>query len=172
MIYARNTLKDQFSSLTGVGNVVMGGYVDPNLRVWIDAKKMYGLDLISQDLIAAIQAEQIEQPAGRIENSQKEFNIRVLGEANSPLDFGKIRINNRGGGPNYNPIALNRVAKVEEGISDQKKGPAVRLTLNAFLFTNEKTSVVRHGRRRPIRRRRRIHHRRRRRRAADAPGPR
>src|SRR5580700_8136490 len=41
MIYARNTLKDQLSSIAGVGNVVLGGYVDPNLRVWIDEKKLY-----------------------------------------------------------------------------------------------------------------------------------
>ncbi|MDB5037093.1 MAG: acriflavin resistance protein, partial [Bacteriovoracaceae bacterium] len=30
MIYARNTLKDQLSSISGVGDITLGGYVDPN----------------------------------------------------------------------------------------------------------------------------------------------
>lgn len=131
MIYSRNTLKDQLSSISGVGDVILGGYVDPNLRVWIDSKKMYKYDLISQDVLSAIQAEQIEQPAGRIENPMREFNIRVLGEADTPEDFGKIRINNRGGGPNYNPIAVNKVSRIEEDISD----------LRAISRYNGKTAV-------------------------------
>ena len=118
MTYARNTLKDQLSSLLGVGNITLGGYVDPNLRVWIDKQKLYHFDLTSSDILSTIQSEQIEQPAGRIENSTKEFNVRVLGEAKSPEDFGKIKIGTRGGGPNYNPIPLKTIARIEEGTSD------------------------------------------------------
>jgi HAE1 family hydrophobic/amphiphilic exporter-1 len=120
MIYARNTLKDQFSTLSGVGNVVLGGYVDPNLRVWLDMKKMAHYQLTSQDILSAIQSEQIEQPAGRIETPVNELNIRVLGETNSTTDFGKIRINTRGGAPNYFPMPINAVSRIEEGISDQR----------------------------------------------------
>jgi HAE1 family hydrophobic/amphiphilic exporter-1 len=131
MIYARNTLKDQFSTLSGVGSVVFGGYVDPNLRVWLSLKKLNGYQLTATDVITAIQNEQMEVPAGRIENEKKEFNIRLLGEAGVPTDFGKIRISQRGGGPNYNPIFLNQVAKVEEGVAD----------LRAISRFNGKTTV-------------------------------
>lgn len=118
MMYARNTLKDQLSTLAGVGNVTLAGYVDPNLRVWIDSKKMYSYDLTSTDIWNAIQAEQIEQPAGRIEAATNEMNVRVLGETKSADEFGKIRINARGGSANYKPIALSSVARIEEGLSD------------------------------------------------------
>ncbi len=118
MIYARNTLKNQFSTLDGVGSVVLAGYVDPNLRVWIDRSKLNSYELTSTDVVSAIQTEQTEQPAGRIEAPTNEMNVRVLGEANSPVDFSKIRINSRGGATNYNPMSLDKVAKVEEGISD------------------------------------------------------
>jgi hydrophobe/amphiphile efflux-1 (HAE1) family protein len=131
MIYARNTLKDQLSTIAGVGDITLGGYVDPNLRVWIDPKKMYKYALTSSDITSAIQAEQIEQPAGRIEAPLNELNIRVLGEAHSPQDFGKIRINNRGGAANYLPIPLDDVARTEEGISD----------LRAISRYNGKTAV-------------------------------
>lgn len=131
MNYARNTLKDQFSSLNGVGDVILGGYVDPNLRVWIKPKKLYHYSLTSSDIVSAIQAEQIEQPAGRIENLKKEYNVRVLGEASSTQEFSKIMINSRGGAPNFQPIPLSKVTSVEEGISD----------LRALSRYNGKTAV-------------------------------
>ena len=118
MMYARNTLKDQFSTIEGVGSVTLAGYVDPNLRVWLDAKKMYPLELNSLDIWTAIQNEQTEQPAGRIEAPQKELNVRVLGETKSPVDFSNIRIESRGGAINYKPTKINQVATVSEGLSD------------------------------------------------------
>ena len=120
MMYARNTLKDQLSTIQGVGDITLGGYVDPNLRVWIDSKKLRKYDLTSQDIWSSIQSEQIEQPAGRIEAQKTEMNIRVLGETKSIPDFGRIRINTRGGAPNYNPIPISAVTHVEEGISDMR----------------------------------------------------
>ena len=40
MIYARNYLFDVFGTVPGVGNIAMGGYVDPALRVWADLNKL------------------------------------------------------------------------------------------------------------------------------------
>ena len=80
MMYARNTLKNQLSTLDGVGTVELAGYVDSNLRVWVDREKLYGYELMAGDVTNAIQTEQTEQPAGRIEAPKTELNIRVLGE--------------------------------------------------------------------------------------------
>ena len=118
MSYARNVLKNNFSTISGVGSVSFAGYVDPNLRVWLDPKKLKQYSLTSEDVTSAIMAEQIEQPAGRIENEKKETNIRMLGEAKTPEEFAKIQINNRGGVPNYRPISLGDVTRIEEGLAD------------------------------------------------------
>ena len=118
MMYARNTLKDQLSIISGVGNIILGGYIDTNLRVWLDRKKLDHYDLSASDVTTAIQSEQVEQPAGRLENPKQEFNIRVLGEASTPAAFGKIRINSRSGGPSYLPLTVGDVSRVEEDVAD------------------------------------------------------
>ena len=56
MMYARNFLLDQFAVLPGVGNVVMGGYVDPALNVWVDMHKLDKLELTSDELLSSITA--------------------------------------------------------------------------------------------------------------------
>lgn len=118
MLYARNILKDRFSTVAGVGTIQFAGFVEPNLRVYLSASKLRDADLTADDVTAAIASEQLELPAGRVENPSKEFNVRLLGEAETPEDFGKIRILTRAGAPNYRPLNIGAVSRIEEGLAD------------------------------------------------------
>jgi multidrug efflux pump subunit AcrB len=122
MIYARNYLYDQFATIPGVGNVALGGYVDPALRVWVDQNKMDYFNMTSDDLLTSVTAEHIERPEGRMEGNGHEWNIRVLGEATSPTEFGNLMLESRANqGPNYHLTRLSDVSALEEGIQDVRK---------------------------------------------------
>lgn len=122
MIYARNTLFNQFATVKGVGDIAMGGYVDPALRVWVDNNKLRQYELTSADVLNAVLSEQIEVPAGRIESQHKEYNVRLRGEAATAKDFGQIGINRRiAGKVSHRLIPLNRVAVIEEGTVDVRR---------------------------------------------------
>ena len=143
MDYAQNTLRDKFQTISGVGEVVMGGSLERNLRVWIDAEKLEELQLTVDDVVAAIQKEHAEIPAGRIETGEQEFNVRAMGEAASVEEFEKIIISRRGGQPVYKPITLKDVARVEDGLADQRRiarimgKPAVGLGIKKQRGANE-----------------------------------
>lgn len=122
MIFARNYLYNQFGTVEGVADIALGGYVDPALRVWLSQDKMKKMELTADDVVQAITNEHIELPAGRIENAQHEFNVRIMGEATTPQDFAKIMINNRSGlGPSYKSPQLRDVSVVEEGTADIRR---------------------------------------------------
>ncbi len=121
MAYVRDQLKDKFTTVPGVGEVFMGGYIDPNLRVWVSSKDLDRYSLSVNDVTATIKNEHSELPAGRIESDRKELNVRTLGEAKSVEEFGNLVINARGGQPNYKPIYLKQVAKIEEGLADIRR---------------------------------------------------
>jgi len=122
MMYARDFLYDQFGVVPGVGNIALGGYVDPELRVWADLNKMEHLNITADDILSAIRTEQLETPAGMLVNHEKEYNVRLLGETNNPADFSKITIQTRAQqGPNYRPTMLSQIATVEEGVADVRK---------------------------------------------------
>ena len=122
MIFARNYLYDQFGTVPGVGDIALGGYVDPALRVWTHLDSLKKYNLTSDDVLQAIQREHVDIPAGRIENNEHEFNIRIMGEAQNPVDFGKILISNRSVlGPNYKALQLNKIAEIEEGTIDIRR---------------------------------------------------
>ncbi len=121
MEYVEQHLRDRFTTIDGVGEVLLGGYVDPNLRVWLDVKKLNAYELTIQDIKAAIAAGHTEVPAGRIETVASEQNVRVMGEARTPEDFGNIPITLRGGKPVYVPIYLKDVARIEDGLDDIRR---------------------------------------------------
>lgn len=121
MTYVQDHLKDQFATISGVGDIFLGGFVDRNLRIWIDADKLEAYQLTVQDIIDAVQAEHGELPAGRIETSDKEFNVRVMGEASTAKEFENLLIPRRAGQPIFRPIYLKEVASIEDGLADIRR---------------------------------------------------
>ena len=121
MEYVQDHLKDQFQTINGVGEIFLGGFLERNLRVWIDAEKLAAYQLTVEDVIGAIQREHAEVPAGRIETGTQELNVRSMGEASSVEEFGTLIITRRAGQPVYRPIYLKDVAVVEDGLADIRR---------------------------------------------------
>ena len=121
MTYVRDHVIDQFTTIDGVGNVFMGGYIPPMLRVWLDDKKMSQYSLTTEDIINTFQTEHLEPPAGKITTGTKEFSVRTLGEVLTPDDFENLIIPSRGGRPNYSTIRLKQVADIEDGLMDIRR---------------------------------------------------
>jgi hydrophobe/amphiphile efflux-1 (HAE1) family protein len=115
--YVRNVLKDQFQTLPGVGEVFLGGYLERNVRVWLDARRMEAFDLTAEDVTAAIQRQHIEVPAGRIETADREMNVRAEGEAPDVASFARLVVAVRDGAP----VRLQDIAIVEDGQEDRRR---------------------------------------------------
>jgi hydrophobe/amphiphile efflux-1 (HAE1) family protein len=121
MAYVREHVKDRFTTIEGVGEIILGGFIDPNLRVTLSAKELRRHELTIADVVAAIQNEHSELPAGRIETKNQEINVRTMGEAANARDFSQLSINRRGGAPNFVATRLGDVATVEEGLADVRR---------------------------------------------------
>ena len=121
MAYIQDHLKDRFTTINGVGEIFLGGFLDRNLRIWLDRDKLAAYQLTVQDITNAVKEEHQEIPAGRIETNDKEFNLRVMGEALSPEEFGNILIPMRGSQPIYKPLYLKDVATIEDGLADVRR---------------------------------------------------
>ncbi|MBF0569851.1 MAG: efflux RND transporter permease subunit [Candidatus Omnitrophica bacterium] len=121
MEYVQSHLQDKFSSLSGVGEVMLGGYVDPNLRVWVDVNKLNAYELTVDDVVSAIGEGHVELPAGRVETKIQEQDVRMMGEARNPEEFGDILITKRATVPIYRPIYMKDVATIEDGLADIRR---------------------------------------------------
>jgi hydrophobe/amphiphile efflux-1 (HAE1) family protein len=121
MLLVRNRIQDHFTTVSGVSEVMLGGYVDPSLNVNLDLDRMRRLELSAGDIVNTIRTEHLELPAGRIETATQLTNLRVMGEAENVEEFRNLVIKRRGGSPNYRRVTIADVADVEEGLEEIRR---------------------------------------------------
>jgi hydrophobe/amphiphile efflux-1 (HAE1) family protein len=115
--FARYRLREKLQTVPGVGEIMMGGYLERNVRLWVDAARLEERSLTVSDLVAALRREHVEMPAGRLQTPGREVSVRVMGEA---LDLAALRriVVREGAGA---PVYLEDVALVEDGFEDVRR---------------------------------------------------
>ncbi len=114
---ARYRLKEKLQTIAGVGEVSMGGYLERNIRIWVDAVKLDERGLTVADVISALQRQHVEVPAGRLDAEGREISVRILGEALDLDTLRKIVVSEQAGAPVY----LADVGLVEDGFEDVRR---------------------------------------------------
>ena len=114
--YARYRVKEKLQTVPGVGEI-QSGTVDRNVRIWIDSDKLDERRVTAGEVLRAIQQQHVELPAGRLETSGREVNVRVLGEAFDLDEFRKLVVKEN----ESSPVYLSDVAIVEDGFEDVRR---------------------------------------------------
>ncbi len=114
-------VKPRLQTVTGVADVRIFGERKYAMRVWLDAEKLAGFRLTSQDVEDAIRRSNLELPGGRIESQQREFSVTSQTDLIRPAQFGDITIKSANGFP----VRIRDVARVQEAAADERS--AVRL---------------------------------------------
>lgn len=115
--YANRNVIGELRRLDGVGRVQLFA-AERSLRVWIDPDKMVGLKLTSEDIGAAITAQNAQVAAGQIGAAPNPITqdltatVIVQGQLNSVRQFEDIILR---ANPDGSTVRLKDVARVEEG---------------------------------------------------------
>ena len=117
MLYIRDTLKDHYTKLPGVSSVSLGGWINRQVNIWVDNKKLNARYLTADDVVNTIQSQHAEVPVGFMETPLTQYEVRSMGEAAAVSDFANLPILNRGGQPNYTLTPLKDVATIEDGLA-------------------------------------------------------
>jgi hydrophobe/amphiphile efflux-1 (HAE1) family protein len=114
---ARYQVKEKLQTISGVGEIMMGGWLERNIRVWIDGAKLDEKNLTVSDVFDALQREHVELPAGRLETAGREVSVRVMGEALDIETLKRIVVRDTPTGQIY----LGDLAIVEDGFEDVRR---------------------------------------------------
>ena len=120
--YANSTLRDRLLRIEGVGNVSIFGGGNYSMRVWIDPAKAAARDLTGPDIVAALQAQNVQAAAGSIGQPPFPTNaaafqlpVQVQGRLSDPDEFSNIVIKTDAQG---RVTRVRDVARVELGAQD------------------------------------------------------
>ena len=110
--YADRYLTDNFSTVSGVGRVRLGGERKLSLRVWLDPLALAARDLTTNEVEQALRKENVEFPAGRIESKDIDLTIRLDKAYQNLENYKKLPLKRAKDG---SIITLDDVAKVKLG---------------------------------------------------------
>lgn len=116
--YATRYIKDKLSVADGVSSVQIGGERRYAMRIWVDRDAMAARNITVQDIQNALQAQNVELPAGRVESLGREFSVRVDRMYNNLVDFNNLPVKRSQDG---HVTRLKDVAKVEKGAEDDRR---------------------------------------------------
>ncbi|HEY9427505.1 MAG TPA: efflux RND transporter permease subunit [Gemmatimonadaceae bacterium] len=113
---ADETIRRRLENVRGVGEVRIAGGLEREVRVFILPSRLQAVGVSVGEVMAALQGQNLEIPAGRVEKGGTERLVRVTGRITDPEQFGEVIVANRGG----QPIRLKDVARVEEGNEEER----------------------------------------------------
>jgi multidrug efflux pump len=110
--YAERFLVDRLSVIDGVARVVIAGERRYAMRIWLDRVALAARDLTVADVEAALRAENVELPAGRLESRARDLTVRLERGYQTAADFERLVVAR---GEDGHLIRLGEVARVEVG---------------------------------------------------------
>jgi hydrophobe/amphiphile efflux-1 (HAE1) family protein len=154
--YAVINILDVLSRVPGVGQASLFGTLNYSMRIWFDAKRLDNLTLTPADVIAAIQAQNVQAPVGRIgarpigSDQQFQMNVQTQGRLTTPEQFENIVLR---ANPDGSLLRVRDVARVELGAQNQdvearingQPAVGIRITLAPGANAIETANLVKQG---------------------------
>jgi hydrophobe/amphiphile efflux-1 (HAE1) family protein len=119
--YVTINLLDSIKSTPGVGDAYLFAAQDYAMRAWIKTERLTGLDLTVNDVINAIQSQNVQAAVGRIgarpmfDDQQLQLNIQTKGRLSTVEEFNNIVIRTN---PDGSILRLRDVAQLELGAAN------------------------------------------------------
>jgi hydrophobic/amphiphilic exporter-1 (mainly G- bacteria), HAE1 family len=122
--YATINIIDTLARIKGVGQVQLFGPLDYSLRIWLDPDRLTELNLAPNDVILAVQNQNVQAALGRIgaapitSEQQVQINIKTKGRLTQPQEFAAIVLR---ANPDGSVVRISDVARVEMGARTQDR---------------------------------------------------
>jgi HAE1 family hydrophobic/amphiphilic exporter-1 len=111
---ADRVVRRRIESISGVGQVRIIGGQKRQINVWVDPVKLRAIGLAANQVAAAIDAQNVTLPGGRVDVSRDFLTLRVHGRVETVDELKLISVSEQNG----RTVRLSEVATVEDGAEE------------------------------------------------------
>jgi HAE1 family hydrophobic/amphiphilic exporter-1 len=136
--FADKKLRRRLESIDGVGQVLIVGGRPRQINVVVDTAKLTSLGLTTAQLVAALQAQNVQIPGGKVEQGMRDLTLRTYGRVLTPNEFANVAISEKNG---Y-VVRVGDVAHIEDSVAEPESiatvegKPAVVMSIRKQSGTN------------------------------------
>ena len=114
--YAENVISERLQTITGISGVQIQGQRKFAMRIRISPDKLAAYGLTSQDIVAALDRENVELPSGKITGANTELIVKTLGKLTNVEQFNNLILKADTG----NVVKLKDIGFVELGSENEE----------------------------------------------------
>ncbi|MCP4684398.1 MAG: efflux RND transporter permease subunit [bacterium] len=112
----KDRIKPRLEAVTGVGSVNLIGGKEREILIALNPHRMESYQVSVEDIRGAVMTSNLEIPGGRVDESAREYVVRVKGKLTSVDQFNALVVKNHNGTPVY----LSDIAAVRDTIVEQR----------------------------------------------------
>jgi HAE1 family hydrophobic/amphiphilic exporter-1 len=94
--FVEQNIQKRLESVNGVGEVILYGSRRREVQVEVDPDRLSAYGLSTGDVAAALRAQNLELPGGRLEQGARDLSVRTVGRIARPEDFRDVVVATRG----------------------------------------------------------------------------
>ncbi|MEE1947036.1 efflux RND transporter permease subunit [Pedobacter sp. KR3-3] len=114
--FAENVIADRIQTIPGVSSVQIQGQRKYAMRIRIDPNKLASYGLTSQDIVTALDRENVELPSGKLTGATTELIVKTLGKLTTADEFNNLILSS----DSNNVVKLQDVAFAEMGSENEE----------------------------------------------------
>ncbi|MBV9958884.1 MAG: efflux RND transporter permease subunit, partial [Acidobacteria bacterium] len=103
-------IQERLESASGVGEVVVYGGRQREIKVYLDPERLRAFNLSVTDVVNALRAQNLELPGGRLNEGATTVNLRTISRVQKVEEFNDIVITTR----NKYPVKISDIGRVED----------------------------------------------------------
>ena len=115
--FAENVIADRIQTIPGVSSMQIQGQRKYAMRIRIDPAKLASYGLTSQDIVSALDRENVELPSGKLTGASTELTVKTLGKLVNAEQFNNLIIK---GDSTSSVVKLQDVAVAEIGSENEE----------------------------------------------------
>ena len=116
--FADRVVRERIQTIPGVSNVRIFGEKRYAMRLWLDPIRLAAHGLTPLDVQAALQAQNVDLPSGRLEGTAVELSLRTDGRLDTPEEFDAMILKEQDG----RQVLLRDVGYAELGPEELRRG--------------------------------------------------
>jgi len=90
--FAENVIADRIQTIPGVSSIQIQGQRKYAMRIRIDPTRLASYGLTSQDIVTALDRENVELPSGKLTGAATELTVKTLGKLTNAEQFNQLII--------------------------------------------------------------------------------
>ena len=131
--YADTTISQRISMVKGVAQVNLFGAQKRAVRIDVNPLALAARDMSLDELSSAVQRANVNRPTGTLYSPDRAISVKTNGQLLTADEFGPVIVAYRNG----NPVRLNEVAHVYEGVENDRSASWLNDTRTVYLAINK-----------------------------------